>query len=297
MPKGKYFYKYLTPSSIDASWGLYLNVAGFAQIAPNDQYPRIHHPSGYYFNWEHGRVLNEFQLNYITEGSGILETKNDKFQIHPGTVLFLYPGVWHRYRPFKKTGWKEHYVGFNGEHTKQLFQEPFITPDKPILYIGFQEHIMKLFFEIIENIKSEKPGYQQVCAGITHYLISSILSVNRNKEFSGRELEKKIRQACVFIRENVNQNISVEQLAKDAHIGYSHFRRMFKKYTGLSPAQYHLNLRLQKARELLVSTNKSIKEIAFDLGFQSNYYFTRIFTRKMGDTPTNIRKIAGGVKP
>ena len=85
-------------------------------------------------------------------------------------------------------------------------------------------------------------------------------------------------------------NEHVEQLANDSHVGYSHFRRMFKKYTGLSPAQYHLKLRLQKARELLLTTNLSVKQIAYELGFQSNYYFTRIFTQKMGDTPTGLRK-------
>jgi transcriptional regulator GlxA family with amidase domain len=51
-----------------------------------------------------------------------------------------------------------------------------------------------------------------------------------------------------------------------------------------------MNLRLKKAKELLVTTNMSIKQIAFEMGFQSNYYFTRIFTKKMGVTPTGIRK-------
>lgn len=284
------FFKYLSPSTDDVDWGLYINVIGFAYIDPNEMYPHLGHPSGYSFNWENGRILNEFQINYITDGSGIFETRNTKYQIHPGSVIFIFPGMWHRYKPHKKTGWKEHYIGFNGEFTKSVFQEKFISSQKPILYVGFQDLIIKQFYDIIEHVKDEKPGYQQVCSGVTLHLISNILSIHKNKEFSGREIERKIRKACIKLRENLQNEVNVEHLASDVNLGYSHFRRIFKKYTGLSPAQYHLNLRLQKGRELLLTTNMSVKQVAFEMGFQSNHYFTRIFTKKMGVTPTGIRR-------
>jgi len=284
------FFKYLTPSSDDLDWGLYLNVAGFAHIAPNDSYPPTGHPSGYSFNWNNGRVLHEFQILYITDGSGILETKTGRWQIHSGSVLFIFPGMWHRYRPNIKTGWKEYYIGFHGNFTQSIFSEKFISRQKPILYIGFQDLVVKQFNEIIENIKEEKPGYQQVCSGITLHLLGNILSINRNKDFSGKEIEKKIRRACIYMRDNLHSEIHIEELANELNIGYSHFRRVFKKYTGLSPAQYHLTLRLQKSKELLITTNLSIKQVAFEMGFQSNFYFTRIFTRKMGVNPSSVRK-------
>ena len=284
-----FYFKYLTPSNDDKRWGLFINVAGFAHVAQNETYPPLGHPAGYNFNWKNGRILHEFQLNYITEGSGILETEYGKYQVQPGTVIFIFPGMWHRYKPHK-SGWKEHYIGFLGSFTDNLFLDKTISPQKPVVYIGFQDNIIKHFFEILDQIKDEKPGYQQVCSSIILYIVSSIISINKNREFSGREVEKKIRKACITLRENVNKSINIQQLAHDYHIGYSHFRKMFKKYTGLSPAQYHLNLRIQRANELLMSTNLSVKQIAFELGFQSNFYFTRIYTRKTGLTPSSVRK-------
>lgn len=278
------------PSKDDVNWGLHINVVGFAHIAPNEAYPPSGHPVGYSFNWENGRILYEYQIIYITDGSGILETREAKHLIHPGSILFIFPGMWHRYKPNKRTGWKEHFIGFNGEFTRTIFHEKFISVQKPILYIGFQDMIIKQFYDIIEQVKEEKPGYQQVCSGIILHLIGNILSINKNREFSGREIEKKIRQTCIKFRENLHNEVNVEVLAGEVNLGYSHFRRVFKKYTGLSPAQYHLNLRLQKAREMLLTTNLSVKQVAFEMGFQSNYYFTRIFTKKMGVTPTGIRK-------
>jgi len=65
---------------------------------------------------------------------------------------------------------------------------------------------------------------------------------------------------------------------------------MFKQYTGIAPVQYQLDLKIRRAREMLVSTDRTIKEIAYDLGFQSIHYFSRLFKKKTGVAPSEIRK-------
>ena len=95
----KEYFKYLTTSEEDINWGLYLKVAGYARIKADTHYPTKEHPSEYYFEWKNGRVLHEFQLNYITEGTGIFENSAGKFQVKPGSLLVIFPDEWHRYRP------------------------------------------------------------------------------------------------------------------------------------------------------------------------------------------------------
>jgi len=284
------FVKYITASPLDKEWGLFLTVVGYAQIQPSLVYPPRVHPSGYFFTWEKGRVLQEYQINYITEGSGIFETTDGQFQVVPGSMLILRPGVWHRYKPDTETGWNEHYIGFNGEFCAQLFREGFFQSGKPVMYVGFQENLLKLFFEIIQLVKDEKTGHQQVCAANTILMLSKILSVVRNQEFAGKSIERKIRKACLYFRDNLNTNVNIEKLASEMNVGYSYFRQMFRKYTGISPTQYHLSLRIQKAKDLLISTDYSFKEIAVDLGFESYFYFSRIFKDKTGKSPMEFRK-------
>ena len=284
------FVKYINAGPNDKEWGLFLTVAGYERIPPSLSYPPKVHPSGYFFTWEKGRVLKEYQINYITEGSGIFETSTDQFQVVPGSVLILHPGMWHRYRPDQNTGWNEHYIGFNGSFCLKLFNDVFFQSAKPVLYIGFQESILKHFFEIIQLVKDEKSGHQQVCAANTILMLSKILSVIRNQEFAGKTIERTIRKACLYLRENVNTNVNIENLATELNVGYSYFRQMFRKYTGIPPTQYHLSLRIQKARELLVSSEMTIKEIANELGFESYFYFSRIFKDKTGKSPLEYRK-------
>jgi AraC-like DNA-binding protein len=73
-------------------------------------------------------------------------------------------------------------------------------------------------------------------------------------------------------------------------VGYSWFRKIFKNYTGMAPGQYLIQLKIEKSKELLCDTSKSIKEIAYELKFDNNFYFSKQFKEKTGLTPAQFRK-------
>jgi hypothetical protein len=108
-------FNYITISDEDKLWGLHVTGCGIADLPPHTSYPPTQHPKGYMFNWKNGRSLPEFQLVYITRGRGSFESKETgKQKISEGTIFVLFPGIWHRYKPKVNTGWKEHWVSFNG---------------------------------------------------------------------------------------------------------------------------------------------------------------------------------------
>jgi len=283
------FFKYLNPGQEDMDWGLYVNCVGKSVIEPGSVYPPTEHPTGYYFKHENGRVLNEYQINYITEGPGIFEDRGGIYEFNPGSLIFLMPGEWHRYRPRKNSGYVEHYVGFHGNIAHQIYGRPWFKQRDAVVEVGYREEIIDTFYKIFDYVKEEKPGYQQVVAGIVMKLLGIIVSIEKQKDFSGKRIETIIQNACFFIRENVENDINFQAYAEDNNIGYSYFRKSFKKYTGMPPAQYHLNLKILRAKEMLLYSNKSIKEICYDLGFQSIYYFSRMFKEKLGGPPSSFR--------
>ncbi len=286
-------FKYLVHNPHDEAWGMYLNVAGIARIALGADYPPKGHPRGYNFNWENGRILQEYQLNYITEGEGVLQTQHGEYEIKEGSAILIRPNQWHRYKPLKDKGWTEHYIGFNGNFAQNIFEVYGLSLDTPIIHIGFDDEILHLFQDIFNLIKLEKPGYQQRCSGLIIQILGIIVSIQRNQDAGANRIEKVVQKACLIIRENIDKNISIEDIARDLNVSYSLFRTAFKKYTGLSPIQYHLSLRIQHAVYLLNNTDLSIKEISFNLGFCSIFYFSKVFKEKTKQNPSGFRQKRG----
>ena len=100
------------------------------------------------------------------------ENRAGRFRISPGSLLFTRPGDWHRFRPKKRTGWVEHYLGFSGEIAHRLFRQPWIMQKNAVVQVGYREEILDTYYKIFEFVIEEKPGYQQVSAGMVMKLLS-----------------------------------------------------------------------------------------------------------------------------
>ena len=281
--------KYLTTSEEDNNWGLFINVAGSVKISPTENYPSPNHPSEYYFNWKEGRVLKEFQINYITKGEGVLENSFGIFPLKTGSMFITPPGIWHRYKPLNKTGWTENYIGIDGAIARKLIVQPQFNPKNPVFNFGIKEELIDTYLKIFDLVEKEQPGFQQIASGMVIKLLGYIVSFEKQRGFSGKEIAKVIEAIRFEMRQNIEKALDLKAMAQNHNVSYSYFRKMFKKYTGVSPGQYHLKLRIMRAKELLISTDKSIKEISYELGFQSIFYFSNMFKKKEGTTPSSFR--------
>ncbi len=286
----KDFFKYLTPGEEDQNWGLYLTVAGRSTTKSDSVYPSSEHPTGYYFSWKKGRILQEYQLVYITEGRGILETRRGSYEVKEGTIIMIRPGEYHRYRPLQEEGWLEHFIGFNGRQAQHFFKRaPYLRKEEAII-CGIRESFMENYYKIFRLVKDEKPGFQQIASGHILALLGGLVAFHKQGEFSGKPIESSIQKARLYMREHVEENIDLHELAAHYHLSYASFRKMFKKYTGKSPRQYHLELKLMRAKELLLTSDLSITEISHLLNFESLQYFSRYFKKQTGSSPRALRK-------
>ncbi len=287
--------KYLVANADDDLWGLYATTIGFQSFTSNTNYPPKEHPSAYWFSPNTGRVLHEYQLLYITKGQGVFESSHCKqVKIAAGSIILLFPEEWHTYKPSKEYGWDEYWLGFKGNTIDRLLKYNFFSKKNPILNVGFNEQMVTLFKQAIEIAEFQKTAYQQVLAGITGLLLGFIFYSEKNNAFRDNEIILQIDKARMMMRDATENSLSPEQIAQSLNISYSWFRRIFKQYTGFSPAQYQMEIKIQKSKELLTSTSMQVKEISYDLNFESTSYFVTFFKSKTGMSPTEYRNKVHG---
>lgn len=284
--------KYIAQNERDEQWGLTVCSTGYQKIAAGEDYPPQKHNQEYLFNPENGRVLFEYQLLYIVEGEGILTTRNGgRNNIKAGDMFLLFPGEWHTYRPNPSTGWKEYWIGFSGANIDNRVQAGFFKPEKPVYNIGYNETVVELYCEAIRTAKRQEPYFQQLLAGIVNHLLGLMFMTSRNNRIqAGGDFPQMIDRARAYLQESIESDISMPEVAEYLNMSYTTFRHAFKKYTGLSPAQYFINLKLHRAKEMLRGTNASVKEISYILHFESPEYFANAFKKKTGQSPSEFRK-------
>ena len=88
-----------------------------------------------------------------------------------------------------------------------------------------------------------------------------------------------------YIENDALQALSIAQIADMCHVSESYFRKTFKRYSGYSPTEYRLNRKIERAKELLLTNEMTVSEVAEELNFKNIYYFSRIFTKKTGIAP------------
>lgn len=286
----KNYSKYLTVNKKEEDWGIYVLTAGHSKIDINQAYPdNESHPQDHSFTWNKGRLLNGYYLVFISQGEGIFDSEfTGTRTIQAGTCFLLFPGVWHRYKPDRQSGWEEYWVGFKGWYPEQMMPG-FFSPENPFVEVGSNGALLGLFQKLIETIQTAPIGYHQIIPGITLQILGLINVVASHHKLNYEPTEQLINKAKFLLQESLENAVNIEELAQQLPMSYSKFRKAFKAITGQSPNQYHLNLKLDKAKELLLSTTLSISEIAYQTGFESALYFSRIFKTKNKVSPKLFR--------
>ncbi len=283
------YFRYLVVSDREIGWGLYVTNAGHARIPAKSPYPPAGHPESHAFRWEQGRRLPEYQILYISEGEGEFEVEGGQtFELHPGNAVILFPNVWHRYRPNPTVGWNEYWVSINGPVIDRWVEHQFISPKQPLYRLEDGRTVVDSYSRILELIHLETPGYTQLIASEASSLIASILATQRTEQAGDKAL-KMIRDAKRCLENQVEEIPEMKRLAASLHYSTSHFYRLFKEHTGLTPYQYHLQIRINRACFLLRNTDLPIKQIAARLHFSSPYHFSKMFKARLGVSPTKWR--------
>ena len=176
-----------------------------------------------------------------------------------------------------------------GDNADRIY-ERFLQHDKlqvqPIPYDENRIKSFELIYSIVEHSFSEME-MEIMNINLLHFVSSFIYYKEAHPTIYNTD---SISNSILFMKQNINEKFGIEELAKQQHISVSHYSRSFKQKTGSSPINYYNQLKIQKACQFLYFTDRSIKEICAELGFDDQYYFSRLFRNIIGSSPSQYKK-------
>ena len=293
MNNSRAFYRYLPVYPEIEDWGSKVLDVGYTKVPANVAYPAPGHPEDHHFSWERGRKLSAFTFVYITTGSGVFDSnESGEMTLEAGDVFVVFPGVWHRYRPDLETGWDEYWVECEGPLLEKAVERMRLEPTNPVLKVGHDEALLREFLSILETSGKELPGFQAVAGAQALVIVAMIRSLAKIAREKGATTRGKlVRHSIVLMRESLGSSIDWSEVAKKLGVSYSSFRRSFRNETGRSPGDYFIEMKINRAKQLLALPGSTVQGVSQMLGFDSASYFSHLFKSRTGMPPSDFRDV------
>ncbi len=251
-------------------------------IGVQDNQEHILRPHGFpYYHWAH-----------CGSGEGKLIIGGNEYKITPGTGFFFKPGLPHEYYSVKEP-WQIYWLTFDGAALPKLFSY-MNFPEWGIVNIKDMNTINKSLREIYMCLSSDHPD--KILTSST-LLYQFLIKLKNSTLWSGGVQNEKALQllpVISYMESNYDKYTSLEDMANIIGVTPYHLCRLFKQAFQLTPFKYLTRLRIQKAKELLVSSsNMHIKDIAKATGYSDASYFCSVFKEHEKLTPLEFRKLHG----
>lgn len=297
---------YLPVPDIVTRLGLYVTGAGTDVVPPHSKYPLQKHPELYDFTWNAGRTLPEFQFVFISEGRGEFESRATGLQVvEAGTVMQLFPDVWHRYRPDPKTGWTEYWISFGGELMFEWQKRGIFHEQQPLAKLRQPEETLYQYERIIKALKQGDDLSAMLMISRAMGVIAATLE-RCDREDSGDKhaadcqadtepsseepkQDDTVLKARRVIWNHSHRRLSVDMIAKEIGVKRRTLERHFQENSDRSILQELVDCRVHRAKRLLMETHVPIKHVAFAAGFSSVSSLCKVFRRELNLTPGEFR--------
>lgn len=259
---------------------LYLHSLGFFAHA---RHHAVSHPKG----------CEQHIFLYCTEGEGWIILNGKSYTLSAHQFIILPPSVAHSYGASPTQPWSLYWACYQGKKAA-LYAEKFYrpTPVPPSDTSRITERI-RLFDEIYtilqQGFSVDNLNYANIC--FAHFLATfRFIDSYRQGKKPGEYAAGVIHRLTYYMNENLDKKLTIPQMAAYAGYSPSYFYRKFLQETGYAPMDYFIRLKISSACMYLIKTDLKINQVAQLLGYTDAYYFTRIFTKIVGLSPTDFRK-------
>ncbi len=229
-------------------------------------------------------IREHFLLMYCVQGKATLHTENGDIRFGSRDMLVMLPNQKIFYEADKDSEWTSWWTGIYGSLAGQFFDMLGINGGNPIIHIKNSFKMEFLMQSIYDTSFDDTQSGKTKCISLL-YEMFSFLFENSNTSSRGELVDDVIN----IIRHSYEQNIGVGDIAEMLHINPCYLSRLFKEKTGVSPKEYLLSYKVNRAKELFERTDLSVCEVSRSVGFEDPLYFSRIFKKKTGVTPSGYK--------
>ncbi len=265
------------------------NLINTLYITDIGYYPKAQH---HYRQRPHG--ADQHILIYCEKGAGNVSIKETSYRLFAGNFIFIPCKSPHQYDADQKEPWTIYWVHFKGNVSQSLMQMVEKHTENYKGYINNPETVVSLFNDIYHKLERgygvDNLTYTNMC--LWHFLSALVFNQN-DKSAQIRNNITSVDLAIDYFNKSIHKTLTLNDIAQKVNLSASHFSSLFKAQTGFSPLEYFNHLKIQKASQYLLFTSLRIKEIAWEVGIQDPYYFSRLFSKVMGIAPNFYREKKG----
>lgn len=242
---------------------------------------------------------NSLEICYLAKGKQIYEVEGVEYSLSGGDVFITFPNEIHSTGEFPEEKgmlyWlileisddQADFLNQSGEPAENLKKTLTSIPSR---HFRGTKVLQYYFDEIISYcLDEDRPLRQIAVENLVMAFLLEVISCSRKQQKS-TPISPAIQRVKEYVGDNLDQDISVEDMAEVSGLSTYWFKEKFKKETGLSPADYVSRRKVEEAKTYLTTSDESITDIAFMLGFSSSQYFATVFKKYTGITPTAYRE-------
>lgn len=238
------------------------------------------------------RGISQYILIYCTAGKGWYELDGKHFEVEANQCFILPAYKPHKYGASDKEPWSIYWIHFKGEFAPffgEKFNTPFSIPPGRLSRISDRLQIFEDIYSALSN-GFTRSNIEFASSSLYYFLatIKYLDSFRASRPHESADMDA-VENAIHYMKENIGRNCPLQELCD--YVGYSksRFSALFKKRTGTSPINYMIKLKMQRACELIEHTDLKINQICCMVGIPDPYYFSNLFTKNIGISPSGYR--------
>lgn len=252
-----------------------------------------------FYKKAHGHTMSrvnhdDYLLIYCVNGDGFLKLDKKSIKVTAGDFLVLPKGVVHEYQAQKKSPWSIYWVHCDGAFAKDYIAEISSQTEASLLPIGLHPRLISDFEALLDTRLNSSlfESYLHGCS-LLGQIITHIALLNKQTQHQfNKSLDLDSLRSVMLT--HIHQQLDVETLANSANLSKFHFIKRYKALTGRTPINDFIQMKIERACHLLDISDKSIAEVGWELGYEDAYYFSRVFNKVMGISPSQYRTLRLG---